>query len=1220
MTSQPRRNYSNATIAGLMTLAGGACYWPDCGEPILRMVGTEPMLNLEIAHIRALEKGGCRFDPSWTVRQRNSFINLLLMCKPHHKTIDGPRSAEFPVELLEEWKQTREAEGQGALAGLREVTEASLQDMFTDLRDDLLAQVEQAAATGAAILARLDARTDFPTGLSTLSPRARQTAQGLVSAWPAIERAVGLLHSVPENRGALLQQWAGHLPGWMNQAPPDAFGWLGQVASDYDAHRAAVTFLQRCLDDGGFPREQWAALVVQQLSAAGEDQEARAFLAANADLDSPLLLALAALFDGDWNAALEHAAAVRPATETTRLLKAGVEAVALTKTGQDGAALACLRAADPDGILSSVQLLIAQALLERADGRRSEHWLTEAHEAFSLAIKARDSRRRWFGDSVEPTVTALQAAQMCGDTATAWELTQEQPDGQATLREARDVRLLEHRALLAALTGRTGEARRLQNQVESVYVRAQVAAVTLERECSGQTQPPQLQDAWQAVWDAATTDQEQLHAAMGMAECGSEPASLHHLEASYPEKVAEIRLIARALRSSGDGDLSALRANVTESPIIVILLAGRYEVNGNWEQGARTLRSGADYWRDAFMMAMAAKAYRHADLPAQTKECAREALELAGPDWAAQSKSEMYALLVEAEFAEGHPDRAAGAARSMLALNPDDHDALWALTRCHVARGLVEEAWNALTQRGAPIEPRTKHEALLWVKLGAKYYDDPNFAGQALALMQRWPDDEELLGGFITALHVAAAGTPERWPEEFGNQLTQATERYLERFPDSSQFRAVQLGPDDDPLANIADELRQAYENTKEVRDKVTSGELPLGILTWAAGRTYTEASLRRAAGFVYARDAVADVAGDEAVAAAQNTRTVIDPTVAHTLALLDPGQAERLIGCLDEVITTDQLFQDALQAKESLALQTDLTLVWDAEEQRSGVLAEQADELDRLRSTAVRVVKLLRSTARVPHPELRRFPLPIAQRGEWLTALDHAKEHGLVLWTDDRVLRSLARAEGVLGFGTLDLLDSMATTGQLGRDEVLLAKADLLRQYYVDIRFTNDVYTAAALADGWRAKAVADALSRPQTWTQPQPVASFVLGCIAHISEQHPQDITRWLATASAGLAQASAPGTANQNLKTLAWQALTQTWTTTSSLPFILAGLRSGIAIRDDAGKPLEDALAQFYAALVARLGHESAASRLMRLFELSPDAERATAARAVLTHHGS
>ncbi|MFI8164577.1 hypothetical protein ACIF6I_35935 [Streptomyces microflavus] len=60
MVSQPRRSYSNATIAALTTLARGGCYYPGCNVPILRLIDGEPFLNLEIAHIRAFEDNGPR--------------------------------------------------------------------------------------------------------------------------------------------------------------------------------------------------------------------------------------------------------------------------------------------------------------------------------------------------------------------------------------------------------------------------------------------------------------------------------------------------------------------------------------------------------------------------------------------------------------------------------------------------------------------------------------------------------------------------------------------------------------------------------------------------------------------------------------------------------------------------------------------------------------------------------------------------------------------------------------------------------------------------------------------------------------------------------------------------------------------------------------------------------------------------------------------------------
>ncbi|MGW7580934.1 PIN domain-containing protein [Kitasatospora sp. NPDC054768] len=1215
MTSPPRRTYTNATIAGLMALARGACYWPDCGEPVIRMVGTEPMLNLEIAHIRAFENGGSRFDPSWTVKQRNSFVNLILLCPPHHKTIDGPRSAEYPVALLEAWKHDREVESQGALAGLRNLGTVDLLAMFTDFRDDIVVALKQLAQSGPAILARLDTRTDFPVSLLTLSPRAQEEAQDLVQSWPAVEQAVGLLQSCPTERGALLHQWATRFPSWLEQAPPHAFAWLAQLASDYDAHQASVTFFRRCIDDGGFPRDLWVALTAQQLSATGADQDARDLLVAHSSPSSPLLTGLRALFDGDWNTASANFELWQPETPTGQAFKAGLEGLAYTAAGQDSIALARLRSADRDGTRSGIQIMISRILLDRARRGRSEHRLTDALEAFALAIKARDARRKWFGDSVEPTMVAAQAALTCGDIATAWELVQERPSGQALAHEARDTRILEQRSLLAALTGRHDEALRLQSQVNSAYVRAQVTALTLEREADGQTTAPQVHAAWQAVWRAATTEQEQLSAARAMAEYGAEPADLHRLEDAHPETVAEIRLITRAVRTSSAGDLSVLRANVTKSRIMVVMLAQHYEVSGEHELRARTLRSGAEHWRDPLLMAMAADAYQNAEMPTPAKECARAALALAGPGWAGQSR--MYALVVSVELAEGNTDRAADAARSMLVHDPHNLDARWALAHCHVARGLIVDAWNVLTYQGTPIEPRTGHEALLWVNLGARHSGDVDFADQALTLMRRWPDNEEVLGSLIMALHVSAAGNPERWSEGCGSRLREATDRYLERFPNSSRFRAVQIGPDDDPLVHMAHELKQAHEKAEMVQGKVRAGELPLGVVTWATGRSYAEASLHRSAGCVYARDATAGDSAAEAVASALSRRTVIDSTSAHTISLLDPSHAELVMGTLAEVVTTDQLFQDALQAEEFLTLQSDLRLSWDEAGQQPRVHIEDANDLVRLRSTSSRLVEIFASVTRVPRPELRCLPFPGRQNLAWLTAPDYAKEHGLVLWTDDRVLRSMALAYGIPGFGTLDLLDAISAAGRLGAHEVLLIKADLLRNYYVDIAFSADLFAAAALADRWRALGVAFALSRPQAWTRPQAAASFVLDCVAHISEQHPQDIGQWLASASNGLSLASSPGAANQNLKALVWQTLNQPWVTTSSLPFVLSGLRHGIAMCDDAGSPLEDALEQFYAALVDKFGHLRAANRLMKLYEIAPDAEKAAAARVVLTY---
>ncbi|MFG2363000.1 hypothetical protein ACGFY3_15270 [Streptomyces mirabilis] len=43
----------------------------------MRIIDGKPVLNLDIAHIRALKAGGKRFDSTWSVEDKNSFANLL---------------------------------------------------------------------------------------------------------------------------------------------------------------------------------------------------------------------------------------------------------------------------------------------------------------------------------------------------------------------------------------------------------------------------------------------------------------------------------------------------------------------------------------------------------------------------------------------------------------------------------------------------------------------------------------------------------------------------------------------------------------------------------------------------------------------------------------------------------------------------------------------------------------------------------------------------------------------------------------------------------------------------------------------------------------------------------------------------------------------------------------------------------------------------------------
>jgi hypothetical protein len=96
--------YSTEARAALACLAQGSCYFPGCRTPILVFVDGRPEINVEVARIR----GAAAAD---------TFDDVLLLCVPHRRSIDRDRT-DHPADLLETWKDQREAGGRKALRDL----------------------------------------------------------------------------------------------------------------------------------------------------------------------------------------------------------------------------------------------------------------------------------------------------------------------------------------------------------------------------------------------------------------------------------------------------------------------------------------------------------------------------------------------------------------------------------------------------------------------------------------------------------------------------------------------------------------------------------------------------------------------------------------------------------------------------------------------------------------------------------------------------------------------------------------------------------------------------------------------------------------------------------------------------------------------------------------------------------------------------------------------
>lgn len=101
------RDYTKPTIKRLYARSLNKCYNPNCNEPLVYNNNNNKLD--EIAHICGLKKGSKRYDDKMEDSQRNDYPNLIILCPTCHTKVDNDEK-EYTVELLKEWKTTRERE------------------------------------------------------------------------------------------------------------------------------------------------------------------------------------------------------------------------------------------------------------------------------------------------------------------------------------------------------------------------------------------------------------------------------------------------------------------------------------------------------------------------------------------------------------------------------------------------------------------------------------------------------------------------------------------------------------------------------------------------------------------------------------------------------------------------------------------------------------------------------------------------------------------------------------------------------------------------------------------------------------------------------------------------------------------------------------------------------------------------------------------------------
>jgi Predicted NTPase (NACHT family) len=105
---------SKSTLKALGAVSGNRCAFPSCFAPIYdtehgKLVG-------QVAHIKAENVLGPRYDENQTDAERHGFNNLVFMCPSHHLVIDDVANlSEYTVEALLNMKRDHEARARNTI-------------------------------------------------------------------------------------------------------------------------------------------------------------------------------------------------------------------------------------------------------------------------------------------------------------------------------------------------------------------------------------------------------------------------------------------------------------------------------------------------------------------------------------------------------------------------------------------------------------------------------------------------------------------------------------------------------------------------------------------------------------------------------------------------------------------------------------------------------------------------------------------------------------------------------------------------------------------------------------------------------------------------------------------------------------------------------------------------------------------------------------------------
>jgi tetratricopeptide (TPR) repeat protein len=998
--------------------------------------------------------------------------------------------------------------------------------------------------------------TVFEYRLTEMHPTRARAFRQLREVWPATAEVVGAL-ATSADRVALLHRWASNPPRALTDGPSDLLGVISDVAADLPEvtdQELAISFIERALEKDIEPRGYWL-IRLMTLRGITDVERATEYLAEVSDYP----LVVASLHPDGPEQAIVTLEGWRAPSRREEIHRRVLLVHYYQATGRIDDAITLAKATATEFDSTAAALLAVQALMARHMMARNAGHRSDLSSALVLVVDTRAKRRRWGLESGQALASEIRVRRLLADHRGALDIANGVGEVPATPEELRHPAVIAESALVHARRGDLEIAKRLVSDAPASE-RPHIEAVIADRE-------DRTDDAirfWQSAIDANQEWGEKTDLALQLAFHGVRSPFLDRLREANANVADEISKVA-ALYSHEPGALEAFRGFANAEHRGAQFLYNYFRREGDEAAAAAVAADAAVRWGDPDLWIESARYQLRQRQFATTIEQVHAAFVVAGEGWGGRRLA--YGLLVEAQTAAGDWQRAMNSAAQMVADDPGDTSAVWALAYCQMKLndyGAARKTWLAA---GGP-EPETEVEVVAWIELVRTYGSGVGTARDALKVAARYPDNEAIRAALVGALFTgprdatSGEGDQEDVASDVVEELDPDTAAfrellsdYLRDYPEGA-IRQVEVDPED-PLRSLQGLLGEGRPHP-ELAQRISNGALPYGFASEVAGRTYLEGLITRSTGPVFTGPPNAD---SEAAAfeAAHDRGVILDLSALVTNARLPEPLRVQLTGHFANARALTDQQSDAVDGARVISRDSGLSLHPGEDGALPSVEHRTSEEIAAASAIAESVVQTFNRLGLDSHPQITAIEqlAELDFRGSFLLAADHAVGANLPLWSDDRALGSLARVTGGHAFDTPALLRHLRVEGVIEEELLDLADATLVAAGYTGVDFSPTVWELAITLAPTPAGVIqaikygnGDAVQERAGFAMAQIDANvgdpMVLAGYVHA-------LAQWLVHIAAD------EETVATNLQVLARNLLRRVWMTSSTLPYCVDAFRA-------------------------------------------------------------